>query len=125
MKVPPVGNNACDIAAIKISSIDGAIVPFETAHVRPVDVTGLGVHNNAIRKFSTFADDRFQIGAVRVRGEHASCAQIQEEQAARSGFRAALCALGLEAVEDIGLLSFFIQSVHYLFAAYATPGFIV
>ena len=79
----------CDIAAVKIGAIDGAIVRFGVAHVGPVDVTGRGVHDDAVRKSSAFTDDRFQIGAVGVRGKHAAGAQIQKEQAARSR----LCAL--------------------------------
>ncbi len=67
-----------DVAAVKISAIDGAIIRFEAAHVGPVDVTSLDIHNDAVRKFSAFAHNGLQIGTVGVRGKNAAGCRVQE-----------------------------------------------
>ena len=67
MKVPPERNNVRDVASVEIGAIDGAIVRFGVAHVGPVDVTSLGIDNDAVGKPSAFADNGLQIRAVGVR----------------------------------------------------------
>jgi hypothetical protein len=94
-------NDGRQIPPIEVSALYGTIIRAGVAHIGPVDVASRDVHNHAVRKSSTLIDDRFQIGAVGVHGEHAAAAQIQKEQAARSGLGAGFVSFDFEIVEDI------------------------
>src|SRR5262249_24895177 len=75
-------HNVFEVASVEVRAFDRTIVGLRIAHIGPVDVTGLYVNDDPVRKSSALTDDYFQIGAVGVRGEHAAAAYIQEEQAA-------------------------------------------
>ena len=74
------------IFAIEIGPLDGAVVCLRITHVGPVDVTGFDIHDDAVRKSSALTDNRLQVRAVWLTGEHAAGANVQDEQACRSCF---------------------------------------
>src|SRR6266581_6322072 len=46
-------NDRFEILAVEVGTFDGAVVCARVAHIGPVDVTGLRVHNYAVRKSPT------------------------------------------------------------------------
>ena len=54
---------------------------FGVTHIGPVEVAGRDIHDHAVGESSTLTKNCLQIGAVRVCGEHAAGAKIQEEEA--------------------------------------------
>ena len=70
------------VLPVEIRTDDGTVVRFEVAHIGPVHMAGGAVDHHAVRKFSAFHDDRFEIGAIRICGENAAAAQIEKENPA-------------------------------------------
>jgi hypothetical protein len=51
--------------SIEIGALDRTIIYIETAtHVGPVDVTGCGVYNYAVRKSAALTHNRLQVRAI-------------------------------------------------------------
>src|ERR1700675_4117497 len=50
------GNDVPDVFSIEIGAFDGTIVFFQIAHIGPVNVTGRGVHDDAVGEPSAFTD---------------------------------------------------------------------
>ncbi len=71
------------VFSVKVRALDGTVVGGGVAHVGPVEVTGFGVHSNAIWQSPALAHNDFQVGAVGVRGKHLATARTEKEQAGR------------------------------------------
>src|SRR4029077_17765487 len=77
-------NNIRDIPTVEVSSINRAIIRAGVTHIGPVDVAAREVDHDTVGKFSTLANDGFQVGAVRVRRKDPTPGEIQEKQTADS-----------------------------------------
>ena len=69
------------IGAVEIRALDVTIVQVRHAHIGPVDMAGLGVHNDTVRMGTVRQDDPFA-GTVRIHRQHAVAAEIENEQLA-------------------------------------------
>src|SRR5579863_2594979 len=78
-------NNVCEVAPVKIRTLDGAVIGNGVAHVRPVDMSGRDINHNSVRKSPPLTNYGFQIGTVRVCGEYTAAADIQKKEPPRSG----------------------------------------
>ena len=77
---------------IEIRAFDGTIIRFEVTHVRPVDVAGLDIDDNAVGKSPALSDDGLQIGAVGVCGQDAATApRSRKKSRPESDLAATLC----------------------------------
>ena len=72
------GNDDLAILPIEIGALDRTVVHIWYTHISPVNMTGLRVHHNAIRK-SAIVDDRLSVGAVGIHRVNATAAQFENE----------------------------------------------
>src|SRR5215469_234493 len=68
------------VGSVKIGALDGTVIGNGIAHVGPVDMSGSGVNHQSVRKFPALANYDFQIGTIRVCGEHAAAASIEKKE---------------------------------------------
>jgi hypothetical protein len=68
-------NNVGNIFPVKIRTLDGTVVSAGVAHVGPVKVTCLGVHDDAVRESPALAHNHLEIGAVRLGGKNFATAR--------------------------------------------------
>jgi len=73
-------NDGDHVLAIEIRPHDRAIIPGGITHIRPVDVPSGDIEHQAIGQPPAFVDDGLQIGAIRVCGQYAAPAEVQEEE---------------------------------------------
>ena len=69
------------VPAVEIGALDRTVVEVGNAHVGPVDVTGLRIHDDAVGK-TAIGDNGFAVGAVGIHRVNAVAAQFENEQAA-------------------------------------------
>ena len=74
------GHDRGAVAPVEVGALDRAVVAAGHAHVGPVEVPGLDVDGDAVRKPAAGRDD-LPVGAVRIRREHAALRQVEEETA--------------------------------------------
>src|SRR6266849_6470326 len=68
-----------------IRTLDGPVVGGGVAHVGPIEVTGCGVHNDAVGKPPSFTHDDLKVGPVRIGGKNFATARTEKKQAGRRG----------------------------------------
>src|ERR1700693_3336035 len=73
-------NDGDHVLAIEIRPHDRAIIPLGITHIGPVDVPSGDIEHQAIGQLPAFVDDGLQIGAIRVCGQYAAAAEVQEEE---------------------------------------------
>ena len=86
------GNNRGYIGAVEVRAHNGSVIRVRDTHVGPVNVASIRIDDDAIRKFSSFGDDRLQVRAIGSARPHAPAGQIEKKQAAQqvtfvAGFR--------------------------------------
>ena len=74
----PLWDDDLAILAVDVGALDRAIVHARDTHVGPVDVTGFGIHHDAIGK-SAIGHDRLFVGPVRVHRMNAAGVQLENE----------------------------------------------
>ena len=72
------------VLAVEVGALDRAVVEVGDAHVGPIDMTSLRIHDDAVGEVA-IGDDRFAVGAVRVHRVNTVAAQFEKEQSARAG----------------------------------------
>src|SRR5712671_3134740 len=80
-------NNGYAILAIEIDALDRTIVLARNAHVRPVNVSGFNIDDDAIRDPSS-ADDDFSVRPIGVSGVNLAAACFEIKQSASRCFAA-------------------------------------
>ena len=73
-------NDGDHVLAIEIRPHDRAIIPLGITHIGPVDVPSGDIECQAIGQLPALVDDGLQIGAIRVCGQYAAGAEVQEEE---------------------------------------------
>ena len=69
------------VPAVEVGALDRAVVEVGDAHVGPIDMTGLRIHDDAVGEMA-IRDDGLAVGAVRIHRVNAVAAQFENEQAA-------------------------------------------
>ena len=72
------------IAAVEVGALDRAVVEAGDAHIGPVDMTGLNVHDDAVGK-AAIADDGLFLGPVGIHRVNETGVQFENEQSAGAG----------------------------------------
>src|SRR5438034_10547453 len=85
-------NDSYTILAVEISALDRTVVLARNAHVRPVNVSGFNIDDDAIRDSSS-ADNDFSVRPVGVSGVNLAAACFEIKQSASRCF-AAGCKIG-------------------------------
>src|SRR5208282_5079579 len=75
-------NDSGHVFPVEIRTEDRTIVRIRVAHIGPVHMARGAVDHQAVRKLSAFLDDRLEIGAIGICGEHPAAPQIKKEDAA-------------------------------------------
>jgi hypothetical protein len=69
------------IAAVEIDALDRTVVKARNAHIGPIDMTRLGIHDDAIGE-PAFGNDDLVIGTVGIHRVNAAPAQFKKKEAA-------------------------------------------
>ena len=72
------------VPAVEVGALDRAVVEVGDAHVGPIDMTRLRIHDDAVGKVA-IGDDGLAVGAVGIHRVNAVAAQFENEQSASAG----------------------------------------
>src|SRR6267143_234648 len=76
-------NDRLEIPAVEIRTDDGAIVRRGISHVGPIEMSRRQVDHQPVGQLPVLLDeDRLEVGAVGIRGQHPAPRQVEEEDAA-------------------------------------------
>jgi hypothetical protein len=71
------------VPAVEIGALDRAVVEVGDAHIGPIDMTCLRVHDDAVGEVA-IGDYCFAVGAIRVHRVNTVAAQFEKEQSGRA-----------------------------------------
>jgi hypothetical protein len=69
------------IAAVDVGTLNRAILLVRNAHLRPVDMAALNINNDPVRNAMTAGDKYLDVASIRVDGEQAATACVDEVHA--------------------------------------------
>ncbi|MGY4455291.1 hypothetical protein ACVWZR_009951 [Bradyrhizobium sp. i1.3.1] len=67
------------VLAVDVGALDGPVIQARDAHVGPVDMASLDIHDDAIRKVAA-GDDGRAVGAIRIHQVNAARVQFEDEE---------------------------------------------
>jgi hypothetical protein len=76
-------DNCLAVLAVDVGTLDGAVVKIRDAHVGPVDMTGLGIDDDAVGQMA-IRYNRLTVRAVRIHRVNTAGVQLEDKKT-RSG----------------------------------------